>query len=203
MEHRTVAKHRLRVALVLAASLDCVQFLSAGDLHSLIEHGFFKSPLAGEVNLVRVLDCATQVARQLLWLAYSNHSHCDLKPPNILVTKRWNARLGEWEMMYKLADFGLCVQRPVKREVKCVLDAKKQWETRRVVSVVGVGGGTEVFSAPEQLRDEHIVGPPQDSFSLGALVVELTAGVGGAKRAGVGIKCASALGRIVCSCVPE
>jgi len=101
--------------------------------------GFVRS--RGALPVSRVCDLFRQVAEGLAEAHRNGLIHRDIKPPNIIVTPDWQA---------KLLDFGLALH-PYRRMT----------EPGTVLGTIG-------YMAPEQARDPHAVDARADLFSLGA-----------------------------------
>jgi len=101
--------------------------------------GFVRS--RGPLPVSRVCDLFRQVADALAEAHRNGVIHRDIKPPNIIITPDWQA---------KLLDFGLALH-PYRRMT----------EPGTVLGTIG-------YMAPEQARDPHAVDARADLFSLGA-----------------------------------
>jgi serine/threonine protein kinase/TolA-binding protein len=113
----------------------------------------------GPLDLGQVLDLAAQIA-DALDVAHANGIvHRDIKPPNIMVTRRGQAML---------LDFGIAVLvQPTQRRVTP--------ESGTGTSSFGRWGGTLAYMSPEQLRGEDLDGR-SDLFSLGTVLHEMVTG---------------------------
>ena len=101
--------------------------------------GFVRS--RGPLPVNRACDLFRQVAEGLAEAHRHGLIHRDIKPPNIVVTPDWKA---------KLLDFGLALH------------------PYRQLTEPGTVLGTIGYMAPEQARDPHAVDARADLFSLGA-----------------------------------
>jgi len=101
--------------------------------------GFVRS--RGPLPVSRVCDLFRQVADALAEAHRNGVIHRDIKPPNIIVTPDWHA---------KLLDFGLALH-PYRRMT----------EPGTILGTIG-------YMAPEQARDAQMVDARADLFSLGA-----------------------------------
>lgn len=148
----------------------------------------------------RFADCMVQVTNDVRSLHHVGWAHGDIKPGNLLAYEVESADEGdppsEPRLLWTIGDFGLAAQLPDGAEYATVLaEDGKTLERRQVVAAVGIGGGTPVFSPPEQLGGVQAVGTFQDSFALAATMFEMIEGPGSALRAGVGVMCAPTLCR--------
>ena len=82
--------------------------------------------------------------------------HCDLKPANIVVTRKHRV---------KILDFGLAT----------LLRPKGDIEATQTVAESSSGAGTLPYLAPEQLRGER-AGPRSDIYAAGAVLYEMATG---------------------------
>ncbi len=110
------------------------------------------------LNLKESLTIASQVVDALA----EAHAHGiilrDIKPSNIIITARGQA---------KVMDFGLA---------KVVADAvESEAETQSLLTTPGAVVGTVPYMSPEQLRGEHIDGR-SDIFSFGVVLYEMLTG---------------------------
>jgi len=112
------------------------------------------------LDLRESLDFATQIADALAEAHAYNIIHRDIKPQNIMLTARGQA---------KVLDFGLA--RTVKE--KGLLDTEA--ETASLLTAPGLLVGTVPYMSPEQVRGEAL-DARTDIFSLGAVLYELVTG---------------------------
>ncbi len=103
----------------------------------------YKQPLSEDF----VLNLAADTARGLAAIHNVGYLHLDIKPANVIVSKR--------EGVSKILDLGLAMQYTVKRQA--------------------AEGGTPGYASPEQLMFLP-VGPTSDLYSLGVTMFELLAG---------------------------
>jgi len=101
--------------------------------------GFIRS--RGPLPVNRVCELFRQIAEALGEAHRNGLIHRDIKPPNIIVTPDWHA---------KLLDFGLALH------------------PHRQLTEPGTVLGTIGYMAPEQARDPHAIDARADLFSLGA-----------------------------------
>jgi serine/threonine-protein kinase len=107
----------------------------------------------GRIEVKAALSILRQVAAALQRAHEGGIIHRDIKPGNILVTRR-----GE----VKVTDFGLS---------RCLVAE----ETTTVLTQAGELLGTPLYMSPEQVRGQ-VVGPRSDIYSLGATAYHLLSG---------------------------
>jgi serine/threonine protein kinase/tetratricopeptide (TPR) repeat protein len=112
------------------------------------------------LELRESLDIGVQVADALAEAHSRGIIHRDIKPQNIMITRRGQA---------KLMDFGLA---RVIRE-RSLIDCTAEPES--VLSVPGLVIGTVPYMSPEQVRGEEL-DARSDVFSLGAVLYEMLSG---------------------------
>jgi eukaryotic-like serine/threonine-protein kinase len=113
--------------------------------------------------LEEMLRLGIQIAEALDAAHTEGIIHCDIKPANIFVTKRGQA---------KVLDFGLAklVPKGVARA-----DADSGGEVQDSTSIVGIISGTPSYMSPEQVRGDNL-DQRTDIFSLGLLLYEMATG---------------------------
>ncbi|HJV90913.1 MAG TPA: protein kinase [Holophagaceae bacterium] len=125
-----------------------MQFIEGESLSELMSHQRLELPV--------VLDIGIQVADALAEAHARGLVHRDIKPQNIMVTAKGQA---------KVLDFGLA-----KR-----MEAIPVGETHTVLTNPGMVLGTVPYMSPEQVKAEELDGR-SDVFSLGAVLFELATG---------------------------
>ncbi|MEK6324038.1 MAG: protein kinase [Acidobacteriota bacterium] len=113
-----------------------------------------------QLELRESLDIAVQVADALAEAHSRGIIHRDIKPQNVMVTARGQA---------KVMDFGLA------RVVQQRSLIESYAETESLLTLPGVVVGTVPYMSPEQVRGEEL-DARSDIFSFGALLYELVAG---------------------------
>ncbi len=121
-----------------------MEFVDGWSLQTLLEK--HDTPSAGDALFV-----TAQVAEALRHAHDLNMVHRDVKPDNVLVTKRG---------VIKLADLGLA--KPLDDDLS--------------MTASGVGAGTPSFMAPEQMRSAKEVDGRADIYALGAMLYLMLTG---------------------------
>lgn len=111
---------------------------------------------AGEVDLARAVQIATQVASALAEAHYAGIVHRDLKPGNIMLRSR--------DGYAKVIDFGLAK----------LLETSVESSSRDSRTIPGAVIGTVHYMSPEQARGRE-VDPRSDLWSLGVILYEMVA----------------------------
>jgi len=112
----------------------------------------------------RILDLAIQIADALDAAHAEGIIHRDIKPGNIFVTKRGQA---------KVLDFGLA--KLVRKQAGAVDAGPPQGLLEEPLSIVGVISGTPSYMSPEQIRGDDL-DTRTDLFALGLLMYEMSTG---------------------------
>jgi serine/threonine protein kinase/Tol biopolymer transport system component len=130
-----------------------MEFLEGETLKQLIQQGTLP------VN--RVIEIAIEITDALEAAHENGIIHRDIKPPNIFINKRGNA---------KVLDFGLAKITPVKELAAAGSDFREQ-----LTDGLGAALGTAAYMSPEQALGKQ-VDTRTDLFSLGITLYEMCTG---------------------------
>jgi len=116
------------------------------------------------LDIDQALDFAVQIVDGVAEAHRHGILHRDLKPGNVMITPRGQARV---------MDFGLA--KPATERGGAGSDAAAAEATEMAVSLPGMVLGTWPYMSPEQVRGEPL-DPRTDLFSLGVVIYEMVAG---------------------------
>ena len=133
-----------------------MEFLEGETLKQLIQQG----PLP----IHRVIEIAIDITDALEAAHEKGIIHRDIKPPNVFITKRGNA---------KVLDFGLAKMAPVKELAAAGADSFL--ERQQLTDGLGAALGTAAYMSPEQALGKQ-VDTRTDLFSFGILLYEMCTG---------------------------
>ena len=122
---------------------------------------------AAPLSIAEVLDLGGQLAEGLEAAHEKGIVHRDIKPGNVFITDRGEA---------KILDFGLSKLTDAVELDNSETGAKAPPATHLTVTATGVAMGTAAYMSPEQIRGEKL-DARTDLFSFGLVLYEMVTGV--------------------------
>jgi serine/threonine protein kinase/tetratricopeptide (TPR) repeat protein len=139
-----------------------MEMLEGGSLRSRIQQG----PLPSD----QVLDIGMQIADALDAAHAKGIIHRDIKPGNIYVTERGQAKILDFGLAKLAAERRRMASQPVSATGEPLSDVSDESLTN-----AGIIPGTTFYMSPEQARTEELDGR-SDIFSLGVVLYEMATG---------------------------
>lgn len=146
-----------------------LEFVDGMSLDKLIEKQISLPP---QLALLIFLDACYG-----LKVAHSkNIVHRDIKPGNILISKRAEVKLADFGIASEEKEDNLSLNQVLNSSSSLLKSAQNFQDSQKDITQTGIALGTPAYMSPEQLEDSRSVDQRADIYSMGVMLYEMLTG---------------------------